>query len=88
MIDRDEARELFERVREPTSDEAELLKQVEPIVSDRRSQPRFIYLDEFLQSADGAAARGAGVVRERGAPGGSAVGEERPPGRPADPDGA
>ena len=35
VIDRDEARELFERVREPTSDEAELLKHVEPI--DRKS---------------------------------------------------
>ena len=48
VIDRLEARDLFERVRPPDSDEAELLTLVEPIVADRRNEGRFLYLDQIL----------------------------------------
>ena len=77
VVDREEARQLFYHVREPTTDEEDFLKQVEPIVSDGQSPPRFIYLDEFLQTAE----RGAVI-----APGGAAPTEARPEGRRADQD--
>jgi len=51
-IDRDEARELFRRVREPTADEAELLTYLEPLLALPSNQARFIYLDELLSQAD------------------------------------
>lgn len=51
VIDRDEAKTLFHRVREPTVEEAELLTQVEPLLGLPDNQSRFLYLDDLLLAA-------------------------------------
>ena len=50
VIDREEARDLYQRVRPPSPDEAALLTFVEPIMADRRNEGRFLYLDDVLGS--------------------------------------
>lgn len=69
-IDRDEAKELFHRVREPTAEEAEFLKQVEPILDQPGHQSRFLFLDDLLATALGTDGDdgGAGEVSEPAAP--------------------
>ena len=52
VIDREEARDLFQRVRPPTADETELLTFVEPIMADRRNEGRFLYLDQVLGTGE------------------------------------
>jgi hypothetical protein len=76
VIDRDEARELFRRVREPTTDEAELLKYLEPILALPGNQSRFIYLDELLATAWETDEEAGGDVG--GAEPAGAAGEGRP----------
>ena len=77
VIDREEARDLFQRVRPPSPDEAELLTFVEPIMADRRNEGRFLYLDEVL-GADASGGGASAVTDEDGAP--AAGGEAPSPG--------
>jgi hypothetical protein len=48
VIDREEATDLLRTVRAPTPDEAEFLTYVEPVMHDRRTQSRLLFLDEAL----------------------------------------
>ena len=48
VIDREEAGELLRTVRAPTADEDQFLNQLEPIISDRRTQARLLALDDAL----------------------------------------
>jgi len=67
VIDRDEAADLFHRVRAPSPDEALLLDHAEPILNDRANQGRFIFLDDGAGPSDrsrqGSAAASQGAPR-------------------------
>lgn len=58
VIDLEEARDLFQRVRPPTDDEAALLAFLEPIMADRRNQGRFLSVEHVLGT--GASSAGSG----------------------------
>jgi hypothetical protein len=53
VIDREEATDLLRTVRAPTSDEAEFLTYVEPVMHDRRTQSRLLFLDDALGVVEG-----------------------------------
>lgn len=55
VIDREEATDLLRTVRAPTSDEAEFLTHAEPILHDRRTQSRLLFLDDALAVVEGRA---------------------------------
>jgi hypothetical protein len=48
VIDREEADDLLRTVRAPTGDERVFLTQLEPVISDRRTQARLLSLDDAL----------------------------------------
>jgi hypothetical protein len=52
VIDREEAAELLRTVRGPTADEDHFLNQIEPIVTDRRTQARLLTLDDAVTIVD------------------------------------
>ena len=87
VIDREEAGDLLRTVRAPTADEGLFLTQLEPIITDRRTQGRLLRLDDALtivESTERARPRpddGSVTAGDVGEPGETAVvdaGTEQP----------